>query len=184
MDVVPTRLPDVLELRPKFFRDDRGYFSETFKRDVFQRRGLDVEFVQDNKSLSRAKGTIRGLHFQLPPHAQGKLVSCLRGAIYDVAVDIRRSSPTFGEHIGVTLTAEGGEQLYIPPGFAHGFCTLEPDTEVAYKVTDYYAPDCDRGILWSDPAIAIAWPVAVGDAQLSDKDRRAPTLADAPDLFE
>jgi dTDP-4-dehydrorhamnose 3,5-epimerase len=183
MDFIRQQIPDVVEIRPRYFRDARGYFSETYKKSALAEAGVSVDFVQDNKSLSTVPGTIRGLHFQLPPFAQGKLVSCLRGAIYDVAVDIRRGSPTFGQHVGVTLTAEAGNQLYVPVGFAHGFCTLEPDTEVAYKVTAYYSAECDRGVLWSDPAIGIDWPVDPERAQLSDKDRKAPRLAEAPDLF-
>ncbi|RXF66941.1 dTDP-4-dehydrorhamnose 3,5-epimerase, partial [Hansschlegelia zhihuaiae] len=131
MDFIRQRIFDVVEIRPRYFRDARGYFSEIYKKSALAEAGVLADFVQDNKSLSSLPGTIRGLHFQLPPFAQGKLVSCVRGAIYDVAVDIRRDSPTFGQHVGVTLTAEQGNQLYVPVGFAHGFCTLEPDTEVA-----------------------------------------------------
>ncbi|MGA0533498.1 dTDP-4-dehydrorhamnose 3,5-epimerase [Hansschlegelia sp. KR7-227] len=183
MEFIRHPIDGVIELRPKYFGDARGYFAETYRKSAWEQAGVFLEFVQENKSLSRAVGTIRGLHFQLPPFAQDKLVSCVRGAIYDVAVDIRRASRTFGQHVGVTLTAERGEQLLVPAGFAHGFCTIEPDTEVAYKVSSYYSAECDRGVLWSDPAIGIAWPVEPDAAQLSDKDRRAPLLADAPDLF-
>jgi dTDP-4-dehydrorhamnose 3,5-epimerase len=183
MEFVRRRISELVEIRPNYHRDARGYFCETYKKSALERAGVSAEFVQDNRSLSILAGTVRGLHFQLPPFAQGKLVSCVRGAIYDVAVDIRRGSPTFGEHEGVTLTAEEGNQLYVPVGFAHGFCTLEPNTEVAYKVTAYYSAECDRGVLWRDPAIGIDWPVEPDKAQLSEKDRRAPLLAEAPDLL-
>lgn len=178
-----TDIPDVVEIIPRKFGDHRGFFSETFSQKEFESSGLPSVYVQDNHSLSGAVGTIRGLHFQLPPFAQDKLVRVTRGAILDVAVDIRRGSPTFGRHVAVRLSAQDWNQLLIPIGFAHGFCTLEPDTEVQYKVTNYYSPEHDRGILWSDPAIGIPWPVAPGEARLSDKDQRLPLLADAPDLF-
>lgn len=144
---------------------------------------MNAQFVQDNQSLSREKGVIRGLHYQVEPRAQGKLVRVVRGAIFDVAVDIRQGSPHFGRHVAVTLSAENWSQLWIPVGFAHGFCTLEPDTEVIYKVTDYYAPECDRGIAFDDPALGIAWPVPAGAATLSDKDRKNPTLAELGQQF-
>lgn len=178
-----TDIPDVVEIIPRKFGDHRGFFSETFSQKEFESSGLPSVYVQDNHSLSGAVGTIRGLHFQLPPFAQDKLVRVTRGAILDVAVDIRRGSPTFGRHVAVRLSEQDWNQLLIPIGFAHGFCTLEPDTEVQYKVTNYYSPEHDRGILWSDPAIGIPWPVALGEARLSDKDQRLPLLADAPDLF-
>lgn len=183
MEFIEHDISGVLEIRPRKFEDSRGYFSETFKLSALREHGVAVDFVQDNKSLSREAGTIRGLHFQLPPFEQAKLVSVLRGSILDVAVDIRRASPTFGRHVAVTLTAEQGNQLLIPAGFAHGFCTLEPDCEIAYKVSNPYAPAQDRAVLWSDPELGIAWPVAIEAAKLSDKDMRAPKLADAPDLF-
>lgn len=166
------------------FGDHRGFFQETWAAKDFAAIGLPDVFVQDNHSLSAAAGTLRGLHYQLPPHPQAKLVRVLRGAILDVAVDIRRSSPGFLKHVAVELSAENGLQLYVPAGFAHGFCTLTPDTEVAYKVTDVYAPACDRSLAWDDPGIGIRWPVAAEAVQLSDKDRRAPRLSDAPDLFD
>jgi dTDP-4-dehydrorhamnose 3,5-epimerase len=159
-------------LKPRFFRDERGYFVETFHTRVAQELGLPGWFVQDNQSLSIARGTVRGLHFQIPPKMQAKLVRVLRGSIYDVAVDLRANSPTYGRWIAETLTANGGEQLFIPGGFAHGFCTLESHTEVAYKVDDYYAPECEQGIAWDDPTLSIDWPIAPGDAILSDKDRK------------
>lgn len=165
----------VLLLEPRRFSDARGWFSETYVRRRAAEAGLDVEFVQDNHSLSRPAGTIRGLHFQLPPHGQGKLVRCTRGRIMDYALDIRRGSPTFGRHVGVELTAENGRQLYVPVGFAHGFATLEDDCEVMYKVTDYYAPDLDAGILWD--SAGIAWPLPASGPVLSDKDTRLPPLS-------
>lgn len=183
MEFIRHEIDGVIEIRPKRIADARGYFFESYKKSALEAEGIEADFIQDNRSLSRAKGTIRGLHFQTNPFAQAKLVSALRGAILDVAVDIRRDSPTFGRHVAVTLSAELGNQLLIPAGFAHGFCTLEPDVEVFYKVTAPYAPQHDRSVRWDDPALAIAWPVAEGEAQLSDKDAKAPLLADAPELF-
>jgi len=160
------------------FGDDRGFFVETYNARDFAAIGIPDHFVQDNHSYSAAKGTIRGLHFQLPPRAQAKLVRVVRGAILDIVVDIRRSSPTFGRHVAVELSAANGLQLYVPVGFAHGFCTLEPDTEVAYKVTEFYDPELDRSIAWDDPDLGLPWPVESGTAVLSEKDRRAPRLRD------
>ncbi|BCP54517.1 dTDP-4-dehydrorhamnose 3,5-epimerase [Kaistia sp. 32K] len=166
-------------IQPKVHGDDRGYFFEAFRADLFEREvDPGVAFVQDNQSLSRQVGTVRGLHFQLEPRAQAKLVRVLRGAILDVAVDIRPASPTFGQHVAATLSADNQAQLYVPAGFAHGFCTLEADTEVFYKTSDFYSPDHDRGLAWNDPALGIAWPVSEADATLSDRDRRHPALAD------
>ncbi len=183
MQIEPTAIPDVKVITPKFFRDDRGYFVETYRADRLTAAGVDIVFVQDNQSLSVPAGTIRGLHFQTPPRAQDKLVRCIRGSILDVAVDIRRGSPTYGRHVAVRLSAEDGLQLLVPKGFAHGFCTLEPNTEVVYKVSDYYAPECDRGLAWDDPALAIAWPVSGAAAILSPKDKTHPSLADLPPAF-
>jgi len=183
IDVKPQAIPEVVLITPKIFRDARGFFSETYNRRELMEAGIDASFVQDNCSLSRARGVIRGLHFQVPPHPQGKLVRVARGAILDVAVDIRRGSPTFGRHVSTILSAENWSQLWVPVGFAHGFCTLEPDTEVIYKTTDFYAQDCDRGVAFDDPDIAIAWPVPPAEAILSDKDRRQPRLRDLPAYF-
>ncbi len=177
-------ISDVKLISPKIYRDDRGFFSEVYSQKLLADGGIDVRFVQDNHSLSRRAGVVRGLHFQIAPHAQGKLVRVVRGSIFDVAVDIRHGSPTFGRHVSAVLSAENWQQLWVPPGFAHGFCTLEPDTEVIYKVTDVYAPQCDHGILWNDPALAIAWPLPNGGVQLSDKDAKNPLLADLPAHFE
>lgn len=163
---------------PKYIGDQRGYFTETFKADWFRQHIDDVTFVQDNQSMSAQAGTIRGLHYQLAPFGQGKLVRCLSGAIYDVAVDIRVGSATFGQWIGAELTPENGHQLWVPEGFAHGFCTLRPETIVFYKVTNPYSPEHDRGVAFDDPDVAIGWPVEVQGAVLSDKDRRQPRLKD------
>ncbi|MDP4022829.1 dTDP-4-dehydrorhamnose 3,5-epimerase [Methylobacterium sp. NEAU 140] len=183
MDVIDTRIPAVKRLVPKRLGDARGWFSETYRADVLERAGITTSFVQDNQSFSAPQGTIRGLHFQIAPQAQAKLIRVLQGAILDVAVDIRRDSPTYGQHVAVRLDAEGGEQLLIPHGFAHGFCTLTPDVMVAYKVDAYYSPAHDRAIRWDDPGIGIDWPVAEGEAILSDKDRRAPLLSEIGPQF-
>lgn len=164
-------------LTPRRFEDERGWFSETWNRAKFAAAGISLEFCQDNQSLSRPVGTLRGLHFQTPPFAQAKLVRCLRGRIFDVAVDIRRASPTFGKWAGLELSAENGKQLLIPAGYAHGFMTLEPDCEIAYKVDAPYSAECDGGIAWDDPQIAIDWPLP-GKPVLSDKDKALPLLAD------
>ena len=162
-------------IRPKKFVDNRGFFGETYSRRRLVEMGIDVDFVQDNHSLSHAVGTIRGLHFQSPPFAQGKLVRCGRGAIFDVAVDIRLGSPTYGEWSGYELTAENGYQFFVPVGFAHGFVTLEPDSEIVYKCTDYYAPESEGAVRWN--SCGIAWPL-FSDPILSEKDANAPTLSD------
>jgi dTDP-4-dehydrorhamnose 3,5-epimerase len=172
-----------LLLTPKRHGDHRGFFSEVFRKDQFDAMVGPTEFVQDNQSLSAEVGTLRGLHFQTNPHAQGKLVRCGRGALLDVAVDIRVGSPTYGQHVSAVLSAENGHQLWVPAGFAHGFCSLMPDTEILYKVTDYYSPECDRGLAFDDPDLKIEWPVDLGAAILSDKDRKQPRLADLPAYF-
>jgi len=183
MQVEALALQDVKLLTPKIFRDERGFFSETYNQKALTAAGIDRTFVQDNQSLSRVKGVLRGLHFQIAPHPQGKLVRVTRGAIFDVAVDIRQGSATFGRHVSAILSADNWSQLWVPEGFAHGFCTLEPDTEVIYKVTDFYAPECDRGLAWDDPDLGIAWPLSEAQAILSDKDRRHPRLRDLPAHF-
>ncbi|GAC1553189.1 MAG: dTDP-4-dehydrorhamnose 3,5-epimerase [Beijerinckiaceae bacterium] len=169
-------ISDIILVRPRKFQDSRGHFLETFRRSDFVGMGIGCDFVQDNQSLSVQTGTIRGLHFQLPPHAQAKLVRVLRGAVYDVGVDLRRDSPSFGKWCGARLTADGGEQLFVPRGFAHAFCTLEPGTVVAYKVDAYYAPQSDAGLIWNDPEIGIGWPVSADAILISDKDGRLPSL--------
>ena len=169
-------------LCPMRHGDHRGFFAETYSRRKYSKLGIDVEFVQDNHSLSREVGTLRGLHFQAPPHAQAKLVRCGRGAIFDVAVDIRWGSPTYGAWEGYELSAENGEQLYVPVGFAHGFVTLEPDSEIVYKCSDYYAPETEGAVLWNDPDIGIEWPTDA-DPILSDKDAVAPLLSELESPF-
>lgn len=176
-------IPDVFKITPARFGDARGYFSEVFKDKEFRENVADVTFVQDNQSLSSMVGTVRGLHFQLEPFAQGKLVRCIAGAIFDVAVDIRKGSPTYGKWVGAVLSPDNGDQLWVPAGFAHGFATMEPDSVIHYKVTARYSGEHDRGLMWNDPAIGIEWPVAEGTAILSEKDQRQPLLADLPESF-
>ena len=183
MVVEDTAIAGVRIVTPRKHGDNRGYFSEVYRRDAMDNAGLPLQFVQDNHSLSAQVGTLRGLHFQSPPFALDKLVRVLRGAILDVAVDLRKSSATFGRHVAVELSAANWRQLLVPIGFAHGFCTLEPDTEVFYKVTNYYSAAHDLGLAWDDPALAIAWPVNAQSAVLSDKDRRNPLLKDLPAVF-
>lgn len=183
MDIVDLAISDVKLIRAKKFGDQRGFFSETYSKRVFDAAGLALNFVQDNQSLSAEVGTVRGLHFQTPPFAQDKLLRVTKGAVFDVAVDIRRNSPTFGQHVSAIISAADWNQILIPIGFAHGFCTLEPDTEVLYKVTNFYSPQHDRGLLWNDSDLGIAWPVEVDKALLSDKDRKHPRLAELSDLF-
>ena len=183
MDVVALEIEGVLLITPPRFADERGYFSEVWNARTFANAGIDETFVQDNQSLSRHEGTIRGLHFQSPPSAQGKLIRVLKGAIRDIAVDIRQGSPTFGRHVAMDLTAEEGRQMWIPPGFAHGFCTLVDDTEVHYKVTGYYDRECDTGIRFDDPDLGIDWGIPAAEAILSPKDRTLPGLADTPAYF-
>lgn len=185
MEFVPTEIADVVEIRPKRFGDARGWFSESYRRDLAAEAGIELDFVQDNESFSAPAGTLRGLHYQLPPVAQDKLVRVLRGSIFDVAVDIREGSPTFGQHVARTLDAESGNQLLVPAGFAHGFLTLTADVHVAYKVTAVYSAAAERAIRWDDPEVGIEWPEIAGVAEptLSAKDAVAPSFADQPDKF-
>lgn len=169
-------------IKPLRHSDNRGFFSELFNEKKYFELGITCDFVQENHSVSVATGTVRGLHFQAPPKAQAKLVRCGRGAIFDVAVDIRRGSPTYGHWEGYELTAESGVQLYIPVGFAHGFITLEPDSEIVYKCSEYYAPETEGAVLWNDPTLAIDWPIE-GDIKLSEKDISAPLLVDLKSPF-
>jgi len=173
---------EILLIIPNRFDDQRGFFAETYSHQRYSEMGIDVEFVQDNHSLSRDAGTLRGLHFQAPPHAQSKLVRCGRGVIFDVTVDIRRGSQTYGQWVGHELSAKNGYQLYVPVGFAHGFVTLEPDSEIVYKCSDYYAPETECGLRWNDPDIGIDWPLQ-GDPILSEKDALAPLFKDSESPF-
>lgn len=182
MDVQTTKLNGVLTLTPRRFGDNRGFFSESWNRRVMEEAGIHADFVQDNHSLSREVGTVRGLHFQSPPHAQGKLVRCGRGRLFDVAVDIRKGSPTYGQWVGEELSFENGKQLWIPAGFLHGFVTREPDTEICYKCTDYYSPECDGAVRWDSPEIGIDWGFD-GTPVLSEKDTKAPVLSDFDSPF-
>lgn len=177
MKITQTKLSGVLLLEPARFGDARGFFSESWNRKTMLSHGIDIDFVQDNHSVSAALNTVRGLHFQAPPHAQAKLVRCGRGALFDVAVDIRKGSPTFGQWVGYDLTPENGLQLLIPEGFLHGFATRLPDTEIIYKCSDHYAPECDGAVRFDDPDIGIDWALN-GEAVLSGKDDAAPYLAD------
>ncbi len=169
-------IPDLVLIEPKRIGDARGSFAEIFRQDRFTAEIGPVTFVQDNQSRSALKGTIRGLHFQREPRAQGKLVRAISGAVFDVAVDIRVGSQSFGQFVALELSAENGHQLWVPPGFLHGFCTLTDDVELAYKVTDYYSPEHDAGVRWDDPDIGVPWPVDAAVAVLSDKDRKTPFL--------
>ncbi|MFT8244249.1 dTDP-4-dehydrorhamnose 3,5-epimerase [Roseomonas sp. BN140053] len=176
-------LPGPVLVAVRRFSDNRGSFSETWSRRDFAGVGLADDFVQDNQSHSAPAGTLRGLHFQKPPESQAKLVRCLRGRILDVAVDLRRSSASYGRHVAVELSAADGTMLYVPEGFAHGFLTLEPDCEVAYKTSRFYAPDCDAGVAWNDPDLAVPWPIAAAAVVLSDKDARLPPLSALGEVF-
>ena len=184
MQIERLQLAGLARIIPKRLGDHRGYFSEVFRDDWFRQNVSDIVFVQDNESLSATSGTVRGLHFQLDPFAQGKLVRCIAGKIFDVAVDIRVGSPTFGQWYGLELSMENGEQLWIPAGFAHGFATLAPDCVISYKVTAPYSALSDRGILWNDPQIGIKWPVPLEQVVLSDKDKMQPKLVDLPPSFQ
>ncbi|MFD1139454.1 dTDP-4-dehydrorhamnose 3,5-epimerase [Paenibacillus urinalis] len=182
MNITPLHLQGAILIEPKVHGDNRGFFMESYNEEVFHRNGINHQFIQDNHSLSAEPGVLRGLHYQLNPKAQTKLVRVIAGAIYDVIVDVRKKSPTFGQWVGVILSEHNKRQLLVPKGFAHGFCTLVPNTQVIYKVDEYYSPENDRGILWNDPALNIDWPVS--HPVLSDKDQKHPVLADAELNFE
>ena len=182
MDITPLYLEGASIIEPKVHGDHRGFFMESYNEETFKKKGIQHNFVQDNHSLSAESGVLRGLHYQLNPKAQTKLVRVISGAIYDVIVDIRKNSPTFGKWIGVILSGDNKRQLLVPSGFAHGFCTLVPQTQVIYKVDEYYSPEHDRGILWNDPALNIDWPIR--NPVLSDKDKRHPVLANAELNFD
>ena len=184
MQVEELSIPGVKVLTPKKHGDHRGFFSEVYNKRTLAAAGIDIDFVQDNHSLSAEKGVVRGLHFQVPPFAQDKLVRVVRGSMFDVAVDLRRGSPTYGKHVSVVLSAEEWNQILVPIGFAHGLVTLAPDTEVLYKVSNYYSAEHDRGLLWNDPDVGITWPIPEGEAILSDKDRKQPRFAEIVSPFE
>lgn len=180
MQVERLAIPEVMLLTPKRWGDERGWLSEVFSRKVMAEAGLTAEFVQDNQAYSPKRGTLRGMHLQLPPQPIAKLVRCIRGAIFDVAVDVRAGSPTFGRWAAAELTADNGGMLYVPRGFAHAYCTLTDDAEVLYKLDGYYAPQCEAGLLWSDPAIGIPWPVPHDQLTINDRDRAYPPLSGFP----
>lgn len=182
MQVTSLEIPEVRLISAVKHGDHRGFFSETYSRRALAAAGIAADFVQDNHSLSAEPGTLRGLHFQAPPHAQAKLLRVVRGAVFDVAVDLRWGSPTYGRHVSAVIAAAAWNQIYVPVGFAHGFCTLEPDTEVLYKVSDFYAPAAEGGLRWDDPDLAIAWPAAAG-AVISERDRAWPRLRDLSRVF-
>tara|TARA_R110001606_G_scaffold99318_5_gene219166 strand:- start:3530 stop:4087 length:558 start_codon:yes stop_codon:yes gene_type:complete len=183
LQVEALTIPEVKLVIPPRFQDARGFFSETYNAAAFKAAGIKPDFLQDNHSLSVQPGTVRGLHFQAPPFAQAKLVRVLRGAILDVAVDVRRSSPTYGKWVSAELSALNGVQIFVPAGFLHGFVTREPDTEIAYKVDNYYSKECDGAVMWNDPDLAIAWGVEQGEALVSDKDALAQAFADFSSPF-
>ncbi len=183
MQVEELSIPDVKVLTPNRHGDHRGFFSEVYNKKTLAAAGIDIDFVQNNHSLSAERGTVRGLHFQVPPFAQDKLVRVVRGSVFDVAVDLRRGSPTYSKHVSAVISAEAWNQILVPIGFAHGFMTLESDTEVLYKVSNYYSAEHDKGLLWNDPALGIEWPVAEDEAILSAKDKLQPRLAQlSPDF--
>lgn len=182
MKITETELDGVYIIEPKIFGDHRGWFMETFNNNIFKKKGLNIDFIQDNQSFSASKGTLRGLHYQLNPKAQSKLVRCTKGAIFDVAVDIRKNSDTYGKWFGIELNSENKKQLFVPKGFAHGFMTLTENVEVQYKVDELYSPENDRGIIWNDPTISIDWPVNITPI-LSDKDEKALSFIKADNNF-
>ena len=184
MNVEDTSFPEVKILLPKKHVDERGFFSETYSRRVLAAAGIALDFVQDNQAFSARRGTIRGLHFQVPPFAQDKIVRVIRGSIFDVVVDVRRHSPTFGRFEAFVLHGDDWKQLFIPVGFAHGLCTLEADTEIMYKVSNFYSPAHDKGVRWDDPGIGIDWPVLQEEALISPKDRALPLLSSIPNYFD
>ncbi len=184
LPVLRTAIPEVWVIRPNAFPDSRGSFSETYNYRSFAQLGRDLIFVQDNQSTSTRKGTVRGLHFQIPPMAQAKLVRAVKGSILDVAVDLRRGSPTYGRHVSRLLSASNQEQLFVPEGFAHGFCTCEDDTVVLYKVSNFYSPDHERGLFWNEPLLGIDWGAEEGEALICSRDQAFPRLTELPSYFE
>ncbi len=184
MQIENLKIADVKVLTPKKHGDHRGFFSEVYNKKTISQAGIGIDFVQDNHSLSAQRGTVRGLHFQAPPFAQDKLVRVVKGLVFDVAVDLRQSSLTYGQYVSAILSAEGWNQIFVPIGFAHGLITLEPDTEVLYKVSNYYSPEHDRGLLWNDPELGIAWPLLESEAIITDKDRNQPRFAEFVSPFK
>lgn len=182
MKFTKLEIPDVVLIEPKVFNDDRGFFYESYRSDLFVKNGISMEFVQDNHSCSM-KGVLRGLHFQIPPRAQAKLVRVIKGEVFDVVVDIRKKSKTFGRFVSTILSAENKRMLYVPKGFAHGFCVLEDNTEFVYKVSDYYSPQHEHGVIWSDPSVAVPWPKVDLPYKLSDKDKQFPLLQALENYF-
>jgi len=184
VEVVATKIPDVKVIKPVKYFDPRGFFSETYNKRAFAEAGIELEFVQDNHSFSAQKNVVRGLHYQTKPFAQDKLLRVVRGAVFDVAVDLRRGSPTFGRHIGLVLSGDDWNQVLIPQGFAHGFCTLQPNTEVIYKVSNYYSRENDWGLFWADPDLAIPWPISQDAAIVSDKDKQLPRFSELREFLD
>jgi dTDP-4-dehydrorhamnose 3,5-epimerase len=184
VEVLGTAIPEVKIIKPRRHSDGRGFFSETYNKRLLEQAGIRVEFVQDNHSLSVEKGIVRGLHYQRHPFAQDKLLRVVRGAVFDVALDLRRGSSTFGKHVSAILSADEWNQILVPQGFAHGFATLQPNTEVIYKVSSYYSPENDTGLFWADPALGIDWPVSEAEAILSDKDGCLPRFSEVKEFFD
>ena len=184
MEVRTAEIPDVKIIETRRYFDQRGFFSETYNKRALMQAGIELDFVQDSHSLSVEKGVVRGLHYQIPPFAQDKLVRVVRGAVFDVAVDLRRSSPTFGRHVSVVLSAEDWNQILVPQGFAHGFVTLQPNTEVIYKVSNYYSRENDWGLFWADPDLAIPWPISQDAAIVSDKDKQLPRFSELREFLD
>ena len=184
MEVLAAAIPEVKIIKPARHADQRGFFSETYNKKALEQAGIRMEFVQDNHSLSVEKSVVRGLHYQTQPFAQDKLLRVVRGALFDVAVDLRRGSPNFGKHVSAVLSADEWNQILIPQGFAHGFATLQPNTEVIYKVSNYYSPKNDTGLFWADPELDIEWPVSEAEAILSEKDKRLPRFSEVKEFFD
>lgn len=183
MQFLKTKLEGVFLIKPQVFQDERGFFLESYSQKEFQKQGIEANFVQDNHSKSVKKGVLRGLHFQNPPYAQAKLVRVIKGSVYDVILDLRKNSPTFGQWEGFTLSADNFEMLYIPKGFAHGFCTLEDNTEFLYKADEFYMPESESGIIWNDPDLKIDWPISEAEIILKDRDKNWPRFKDFNSLF-
>jgi len=183
VEVLAAAIPEVKIIKPRKHADQRGFFSETYNKRILEQAGIHMEFVQDNHSLSVEKNVVRGLHYQTPPFAQDKLLRVVRGALFDVAVDLRRGSVSFGKHVNAVLSADDWNQILIPQGFAHGFVTLQPNTEVIYKVSNYYSPQNDTGLFWADPELGIEWPVSEAEAILSEKDKRLPRFSEVEEFF-